>query len=52
MSKHFFSEDDYEQILDVLLENQKQLIERKYKKKYFLSVVFILLSTQQLAVYV
>lgn len=33
-SKNHFSEDDFNWILATILENQKRMIERKYKKKY------------------
>ncbi|MCC5014299.1 MULTISPECIES: hypothetical protein [Legionella] len=35
-AKNFFSEDDYDRIIAALLENQKRLIEFKYKKKFHL----------------
>ena len=35
-SKNCFSDKDYDWIIDVLLENQKRLIENKFKQKYSL----------------
>jgi hypothetical protein len=35
-SKNCFSDEDYDWIITVMLENQKRLIENKFKKNYFL----------------
>lgn len=35
-SKNYFSKEDYDWIIDVMLENQKRLIENKFKKTYSL----------------
>ncbi len=35
-SNKYFSDKDFDWILDIMLENQKRIIEKKYKKKYSL----------------